>query len=80
MSKIHHIQLYTRVQCPLCDEAKKMLNDLQRQHSFTLEEIDISTSDNLTEKYGLMIPVVVIDKIEVQFGKIDKYVIKDYLV
>ena len=45
---------------------------------FHLEEIDIEESDELTEKYGLMIPVVEIDGEEVQFGQIDKYTISKY--
>lgn len=80
MTNIHHLQLFTRTQCPLCDDAKKLIIELQQQFSFTLEEVDISTCDHLTEKYGLMIPVVVIDHKEVQFGKIDTHVIKKYLL
>ncbi|MFL6560210.1 MAG: glutaredoxin family protein [Bacillus sp. (in: firmicutes)] len=40
---------------------------------FHLEEIDIESSDELTEQYGLMIPVVYIDGVEAGFGVINKF-------
>lgn len=79
MANLQRIVLYTRTQCPLCDDAKRLLTELQTSLPFAIKEIDISTSDELTETYGLMIPVVVIDGIEVQYGKVDPVVIRNYL-
>lgn len=73
------VKLYSRKRCPLCDKAKSVLLDLKEQISFQLEEIDIEKSDELTEKYGLMIPVVEIDGEEIQYGQIDKYTIQKAL-
>ncbi|MEH6908090.1 MULTISPECIES: glutaredoxin family protein [Neobacillus] len=67
------ITLYTRKSCPLCDKAKDTLLELNRDWDFTLEEIDIESSDDLTEQYGLMIPVVYIDGVEAGFGVINKF-------
>ncbi|QED49520.1 glutaredoxin family protein [Cytobacillus dafuensis] len=64
--------LYTRNRCPLCDKAKNILLELQEEWDFLYTEADIDQSDELTEKYGLMIPVVEIDGVEVQYGQIDK--------
>ncbi len=66
------ITLYTRKRCSLCDKAKNMIEELKEEWSFTLEEIDIDNSDELTELYGIMIPVVQIDGEEVAFGIINK--------
>ncbi|WHX99924.1 glutaredoxin family protein [Neobacillus sp. DY30] len=66
------ITLYTRKRCSLCDKAKNMIDELKEDWNFTLEEIDIDTSDELTELYGIMIPVVQIDGEEVAFGIINK--------
>jgi glutaredoxin len=66
------ITLYTRNRCSLCDKAKKMIEELKEEWNFTLEEIDIDESDELTETYGIMIPVVQIDGQEVAFGIINK--------
>ena len=56
------ITFYTRKNCPLCEKAKESILELKEDFDFTLEEIDINESDELTEKYGIMIPVVVVDE------------------
>lgn len=72
------VRLYTRKACPLCDKAKEILLELQKEQSFKYIEIDIAESDHLTEKYGLIIPVVEVEGKEVQYGKIDKRFIQSY--
>lgn len=74
-----HITLYTRKSCPLCDKAKIAILELKEEWDFTLKEIDIESSDELTEEYGLMIPVVHIDGEEVAFGSINKFDISNRL-
>ncbi|ULT56349.1 glutaredoxin family protein [Neobacillus drentensis] len=73
------ITLYTRNRCPLCDKAKNTILELQEDWKFRLEEIDIDSSDELTELYGLMIPVVHLDGEEVGFGFVDKIDISNRL-
>jgi glutaredoxin len=73
------IVLYTRTRCPLCDKAKAILLELQTEFDFKLEEVDIETDDKLIEEYGLMIPVVLLDGEEVQYGLIDKLFISKRL-
>ena len=67
------ITLYTRNRCPLCDKAKAAILELKKESDFELKEIDIESSDELTERYGLMIPVVHLDGEEVGFGFVDKF-------
>ncbi|MDQ1000878.1 glutaredoxin [Neobacillus niacini] len=66
------ITLYTRQRCSLCEKAKQAILELKEDWIFTLEEIDIDKSDELTELYGIMIPVVQIEGEEVAFGIINK--------
>lgn len=73
------ITLYTRKSCPLCDKAKDTLLELKEEWNFHLEEIDIETSDELTERYGLMIPVVLIDGVEAGYGFVNKFDIRNRL-
>jgi glutaredoxin len=73
------ITLYTRTGCPLCEKAKDTLLELKKETDFTLEEIDIESSDDLTERYGLMIPVVHIDGEEVAYGFVNKFDISNRL-
>jgi glutaredoxin len=67
------ITLYTRNRCSLCEKAKQAILELKEDWTFTLEEIDIDKSDELTELYGIMIPVVQIDGEEVGYGIINKF-------
>ncbi|MBM7571053.1 glutaredoxin family protein [Aquibacillus albus] len=64
------VVMYTKENCPLCEDAKELLLILKNEVSFSFEEIDIYTDDRLLEKYQLMIPVVEIDGKEVDFGQI----------
>jgi glutaredoxin len=73
------ISFYTRKRCPLCEKAKKTILELKEEWDFSLEEIDIDESDELTETYGIMIPVVHIDGEEVAFGIINKIDISNRL-
>ncbi|WP_075982883.1 glutaredoxin family protein [Bacillus massilinigeriensis] len=74
-----NVILYTRNGCHLCEQAKEILVELKQQFNFVLDEVDINHSDELTEKYGLMIPVVEINGKEVQFGQVDKMFIYEAL-
>jgi glutaredoxin len=74
-----HMRLYTREGCHLCENAKETILALQADHEFKLEEVDISSSDDLTERYGLMIPVVELDGEEVQYGRIDQFTLYEAL-
>lgn len=73
------VTFYTREKCHLCETAKQAITDLQAEFHFTLKEFDIDSDDHLTELYGIMIPVVVIDGEEVQYGRVDKNVIRKRL-
>ncbi|MFB6468624.1 glutaredoxin family protein [Cytobacillus sp. Hz8] len=73
------VTLYTRSGCHLCDHAKEIIKELKREFDFFYEEIDINESDELTEQYGLMIPVVKINGVEVQYGHVDKMFIYETL-
>ena len=57
MDKIK-LQLYTKADCPLCDEAKKSLEALAAQFPIQIEEIDITTNLGLFTKYKELIPVL----------------------
>ncbi|MFC4183291.1 glutaredoxin family protein [Saccharococcus thermophilus] len=74
------INLYSKTNCPLCDKAKQVLQELQNEFSFQINEIDIYQDDTLLEKYQLMIPVVEIDGEEVDFGLVQKDVIRKRLL
>ncbi|WP_071393613.1 glutaredoxin family protein [Bacillus tuaregi] len=66
------VTLFTRNGCHLCDIAKEIIMELKNDFDFAYEECDIEERDEWTEAYGLMIPVILLDGKEVQYGQIDK--------
>jgi thiol-disulfide isomerase/thioredoxin len=57
------LTLYSRPGCHLCDEMKAVVQRVARAAAepITIEEIDISTDPALEERYGLEIPVLLVE-------------------
>lgn len=55
------LRLYSRPNCCLCEDMKAVLAQVQRNVSFNLEEIDISTDSELTARFGQEIPVLFVN-------------------
>ena len=57
------LTLYSRPGCHLCDEMKAVIQRASGavDASITVEEIDISTDPELEARYGLEIPVLLLD-------------------
>jgi thiol-disulfide isomerase/thioredoxin len=57
------LTLYSRPGCHLCDEMKAVVQRVigAAEVAATVVEIDISTDADLEERYGLEIPVLLID-------------------
>ena len=55
------LTLYSRPGCHLCDEMKAVINRVAQSNPLQLEEIDISGSRDLEERYGLEIPVLMVE-------------------
>jgi len=55
------LTLYSRPGCHLCDEMKDVVRRVAQSVPLTLEEIDISTSRELEDQYGLEIPVLFVE-------------------
>ena len=56
------LQFYTKSDCPLCDEAKEVLESVEAKMSFiAIEEIDITKDLRLFTKYKHLIPVLELD-------------------
>lgn len=52
------LQLYTKSDCPLCDEAKDALRQVEAQFPIQVEETDITADLGLFIKYKNLIPVL----------------------
>ena len=52
------LTLYTRPNCPLCEEAKLMLHLVQEDFPVEYTEVNIEEDEAIHEKYMVMIPVI----------------------
>jgi len=57
------LTLYSRPGCHLCDEMKELVQRVARTAAepIAIDEIDISTDPGLEARYGLEIPVLLVD-------------------
>lgn len=74
------VTLYMKDNCPLCDEAKALLLDLQEKQPFVLKEIDIHSDEAVLEKYQLMIPVVEVDGEITDYGQINLFKVHEKII
>tara|TARA_B100001094_G_scaffold2871_1_gene2579 strand:+ start:1095 stop:1349 length:255 start_codon:yes stop_codon:yes gene_type:complete len=56
--KMNTVIIFTTKGCHLCELAGEILENLRRTENFSLEVQDISETEMLVEKYGLLIPVI----------------------
>ena len=66
-----HVIIYSRPGCHLCDEAKMVIQNSGCNDSFTLQELNIESDENLLRKYKYDIPVVMIDGVEAFRHRVD---------
>lgn len=73
------VNYYTKDDCLLCVDGLLLLQDLAKDYPFKLNIIDIYKSDELLEKYQLMIPVVEVDGEIIDYGDLSWLKLSDYL-
>lgn len=56
-----HFLIYTRANCPLCDEARNLLDQYRQRFGFRLESMNVDDSPELKREYGDWVPVVSIN-------------------
>ncbi len=54
------VEIYSKPECHLCDEAKSVLVKVQQEIPFDFFEVDITSDQELFTKYKEQIPVVFI--------------------
>ncbi len=55
------LTLYTRPGCHLCDDMKAIIDRVARRLPLTVEVVDISADPDLEARYGLEIPVLMVN-------------------
>ena len=59
------VVLYSRPECHLCDEARRVLLELRDEIPFELRELDIEADERLLATHLERIPVIEVDGVEV---------------
>lgn len=62
------LTLYAKPECHLCEELRALLDDLQPEYGFAIEEIDITRDPQLYARYRYDIPVLLKDGKEIARG------------
>lgn len=52
------LTFYSKPNCPLCDEARDMLDDLKRDFALAIREVNILSDPATYERYKYLIPVI----------------------
>jgi glutaredoxin len=61
MSSLIRVDIYSRPECHLCEEAKEVIDRVRRRYPFSLNLINIDLEPGLVEAYGTEVPVVMIN-------------------
>jgi glutaredoxin len=65
------VSIYSRSNCHLCEVALETLEQLQKEFSFLIVKKLIDGDQNLEEKYGEQVPVILINGEPHDFFRID---------
>ena len=65
------VTIYGRTGCHLCEDALKLLQSMQDELNFEIEEILIDGNEELEKLYGEKIPVTHIDGVHHDFWRVD---------
>jgi glutaredoxin len=71
-SSEHHITLYGKPGCHLCDDARAIIERVAGELGATWEERDITASEDDYAKYWEMIPVTFVDGVQHDFWRVDE--------
>ena len=58
------VTLYTRVGCHLCERAEQVLRAEREVIPFKLVTVDVDGDPELTRRYGVRVPVLAVDGVE----------------
>jgi hypothetical protein len=58
---MRRLTLYSKPGCHLCDDMKQVIDAVAARVPLTLDIVDISTDPALMARYGLEIPVLLVD-------------------
>ncbi len=74
-----HFVVYSREECPLCDEAWAILSKQQKSRGFSLKKINVDNDQALLAQHGHSVPVVVVNGQERFRGHVNEVLLRRLL-
>ena len=59
--KVPDVVIYSKKGCCLCDDAKKIIEDVSTRYPLRLDNVDITDNEEKLKMYGNEVPVVFIE-------------------
>ena len=72
------LTLFGRLECHLCQDMLNDLEPLKSELGFELNVVDIDRDNQLIERYGTMVPVLVVAEQEICHYFLDKQALIEY--
>ena len=66
------VTLYTRPGCHLCEDARAVVARVCEELGESFVEVDITTDEDLQDRYGEEIPVTLVDGRQHDFWRVDE--------
>ena len=66
------VELLSRAGCHLCDDARVVVERVCADLGESFEEVDITTDDDLADRFGEDIPVTFVDGKQHDFWRVDE--------
>ncbi len=74
------VTIYSRPGCHLCDEMKALVDRIARTVPLTIAVVDISADAELEARYGVEVPVLVIDGVKAAKYRIEERELRKVLL
>lgn len=65
------VELMVREQCHLCEQARRVVSSVCEPAGLRWQEIDVDTDAEHRRRYGELVPVVLVDGVQVDYWQID---------
>jgi hypothetical protein len=75
-----HVELFSREDCHLCEDALAVLRNVQRDIRFSLEERRLVPGDRFYESFKEKVPVVLINHVETFHFRVDERALRRKLL